>query len=176
MDINKIYKEAIKFAKKTTISDITITLPFISFSVQATDIEKKIAREIIIRVRDKRVITSFQCCPSCTEYAIISLNEIRAILIDKQVELNNVDSVLFLLIDFALDGIRNFMSNTENLKVSRHLETYKRLLQELREHLLRVFDQVSKIAELSMDFGCRSESAKEWDKKQYYISEGLMNG
>lgn len=51
--------------------------------------ERKVAREVVIRLADRRVLTSAECCDNCIDQALASLQEIRRIIVDKQVELSH---------------------------------------------------------------------------------------
>jgi hypothetical protein len=71
----------------TRLGAVTIRLPFVSFSVAPNDLEQRVAREVVIRTADRRVLNAFECCDSCIEQALASLQDIRRLLVDKQVEL-----------------------------------------------------------------------------------------
>ncbi len=106
IDISSILKRKIKQAVDS-VDGITITLPFISLNIIPDNKERKIAREIVIRLADKRVLNSYECCDSCIKHALASLHEIRVLLVDKQVELMDyTDSGLYLLVELILDSIR----------------------------------------------------------------------
>ncbi len=146
------------------VASATIKLPFVSFTIKPDATEKKVAKEIVIRLADRRVLNSFECCDSCIRNAISSLQEIRAILLDKQVELANMtDGVLYLLIEFMLEAIRQFFTFEEKLNIqedaSPHLSQYRRpetreqyfaALEMLRAHLHRCLLQVSTIADMKI--------------------------
>lgn len=42
------------------VGDVSFNLPFVSFSISPKDREKKIAREIVIRLHDKRVLSAWE--------------------------------------------------------------------------------------------------------------------
>jgi hypothetical protein len=166
-DVSSLADRARTFVGKH-IGGATISLPFLSFSVVPDDIEKKVAREILIRLKDKRVLCSQQCCHSCTELALKSLSEARATLVDKQVELSELtDGALFLLIDYMLVGIREFLTYEETLRVKSKVSHYRSStldssflqfrdeylssLEQLRAHLNRCLQQVATIADLPKD-------------------------
>ena len=112
-DFSEYYDKAKGLSKKVNLDGVTINLPFISLNFDTNDKDKKIAREIIIRLRDKRVLNSKECCDNCIKNALESLIDIRKFLVDKQVEINDVESPLFLLVDFTIYGIRQFLTYTE---------------------------------------------------------------
>lgn len=72
-----------------SVDGITITLPFVEVSVKPDKIEQRVAREVVIRLADRRVLNAFECCDACIDQALASLQEIRQITIDKQVELSS---------------------------------------------------------------------------------------
>jgi hypothetical protein len=168
-------KPPFKFDLKTQLKDarrklnmrvgsVSINLPFISFSVNPDDLEKRVAREIVIRLADRRVLNAFECCDDCIERALSSLQEIRHILVDKQVELSGItDSPLYFLIELQVEAIRQFLTFEQRLCQSTTLasspvgprsfhhppfvrEQYFAALEMLRAHLHRCLIQVSKIA------------------------------
>lgn len=99
------------------VGDITLNLPFISIDVSPKDKEKQIARELVIRLRDRRVLSQWECCDGCIEDALASLQEIRQTLVDKQVELAEMqDGPLYILIDAMAAGIRQFATYEELLR------------------------------------------------------------
>lgn len=99
------------------VGNVTLSLPFISIAVSPKDHERQVAREILIRLKDRRVLSSWECCDDCIERALVSLQEIRSLLVDKQVELADChDGPLYLLIDTMLSGIRQFLTFEETLK------------------------------------------------------------
>ena len=146
---------------KKRVDGITINLPFVTFSVRPDDIEQKIAQEIVIRLADKRVLNAFECCDSCVEQALTSLQNIRSLLVDKQVELSGyTDGALYLILELMLEGIRQFFTFEESLRVSstefpgefrtrmhrQELQPYFAALEMLRAHLYRCLAQVSAVA------------------------------
>jgi hypothetical protein len=151
------------------VGSVSVNLPFLSFSLNPDDLEKRIARELVIRITDKRVLNAFECCDTRIDQALSSLQEIRHILLDKQVELSGVlDSPLYLLIELQVEAIRQFLTFEQKLNeyasrdpllvesssgfkrpppVRRH---YFAALEMLRAHLHRCLVQVSKIADTTI--------------------------
>jgi hypothetical protein len=158
------------------IGSVSISLPFLSFSVNPNDLEKRIANEIVIRLADRRVLNAFECCDNCIDQALSSLQEIRRILVDKQVELSGImDSSLYLLIEIQVEAIRQFLTFEQKLNqtedhhghgqrrsVSQRdfnrssivREQYFSALEMLRAHIHRCLIQVSKIADTSLQIKC----------------------
>lgn len=81
-DMSMLLRKARRLMKKR-IDGVTISVPFLSFTITPDDLEQKAAREILMRLADKRVLNAFECCDSCVEYALASLQEIRSLLVEK---------------------------------------------------------------------------------------------
>ncbi|MDE2464490.1 MAG: hypothetical protein KGO02_12350 [Alphaproteobacteria bacterium] len=145
------------------LGDVTLNLPFISIAVSPRDTERQFAREIVIRLRDRRVLSAWECCDNCIDNALASLREIRKTLVDKQVELAELqDGPLYLLLDAMGAGIRQFMTFEELLRrdtdAPRHprfgefrrppdtRQAYFDALEVLRGHLSRCLGQIATIA------------------------------
>jgi hypothetical protein len=150
---------------KKHIDGVTIKLPFISFSVKPTDIEKKVARELLVRLPDKRVLSSKECCDNCIDNSLASLQEIRSILVDAQVKLTDFhDGGLYILVELMAEGVRQFITFEERIRVApmlkdiaesndlyRPIDTqheYFEVLKQLRFHLHSCLTQVSTIADM----------------------------
>ena len=149
----------------TRVGSVSISFPFLSFTLNPDDLEKRVAREIVIRMADKRVLNAFECCDSCINQALGSLQEIRGLLVDKQVELAGIpDGPLYLLIELQLAAIRQFLTFEQKLHTEDELkrlridtsnelrrsepvkEQYLAALEMLRAHLHRCLIQIAKIA------------------------------
>ncbi len=163
-DVSDLVQKARRHAKKR-IDGVTINLPFVSFSVRPDDLEQKAAREIVIRLADKRVLNAFECCDSCVEKALASLQEIRSLLVDKQVELSGqTDGAVYLLVELVLEAIRQFFTfeeglHRENLNFPGEfharmhradLEPYFAALEMLRGHIFRCLSQLAVIADTTV--------------------------
>ena len=184
-DISDLLKRARGQAHR--VGDVTINLPFVSFSVSPRDREEQIAREIVIRLRDRRVLSAWECCDGCIDNALASLREIRQILLDKQVELSDAqDGPLYLLLDAMLVGIRQFMTFEELLRRSpdapphprfakyclpEHRQGYFDGLELLRGHLSRCLGQVAAIAGMDAPSeGLIANYQGPWDERAYLPS------
>ena len=145
------------------LGDVTLNFPFVSIAVNPKDRERQVARELVVRLKDRRVLSAWECCDDCIDRALTSLQEIRQALVDKQVELSDVpDGPLFLLIDAMTLGIRQFLTYEELLKrrddapphprfrdFRRPADTrqaYFDALEILRGHLSRCLGQIAAIA------------------------------
>jgi hypothetical protein len=157
-----LHKARRTFQKR--VEGISISLPFLSFSVQPEDRERRVARELVIRLADRRVLNAFECCDGCIDQALASLQEIRALLVDKQIELADLsDGALYLLIDFMREGIRQFLTFEQQLggrdgsppyrgphRRREVQELYFAGLEALRAHLHRCLIQVAAIADMEI--------------------------
>jgi hypothetical protein len=132
------------------VDSVAINLPFLSVTAKPDHVERQAAREIIIRMSKKRVLNSHECCDTCIEVALQSLQEIRALLVDKQVVLmDRPDSVLFLLLDMMLVALNQFLTFTQRIGVldRQNQEAYFAALEVLRAHLYRCIAQIARIAD-----------------------------
>jgi hypothetical protein len=84
---DELFQKAQRLAKKHG-GTVTLRLPFISLAVNPDDVEKKVARELMVRLLDRRVLSSKECCDNCIDNSLASIQEIRKVLVDKQVELS----------------------------------------------------------------------------------------
>lgn len=144
-----------------SLGDITLNLPFVSVAVNPKDKEKQVARELVIRLKDRRVLTAWECCDGCIDQALASLQEIRRLLVDKQVELADVqEGPLYVLIDAMALGIRQFLTFEQRLtgagertvpassfwRPDETRQAYFDSLEILRGHLSRCLGQVATLA------------------------------
>ena len=67
-DLSKIFDRMRRLPK--AIDGVTINLPFVSVSVKPDDLEKQVAREVVIRMADRRVLNAFECCDDCIDRAL----------------------------------------------------------------------------------------------------------
>lgn len=156
-DFQSILSKRVKQAKDS-LDSITINLPFLSFSVKPKNKEKVVAKEIIIRLADKRVLNATECCDDCIKKALFSLQEIRNLLVEKQVELMDyTDTALYILIELILESIRQFFTYTDRNKIEsdfdlkfKRREIYFGALELLRSHIYRCLIQISKIASIKI--------------------------
>jgi hypothetical protein len=149
-----------------TVDGITISLPFVEISVKPDRTERKVAREVVIRLADRRVLTSNECCDNCIDDALTSLQGIRQIIVDKQVELSDkTDTALYVLLDSVRDSIRQFLTFEQRLskggavdhhksevsssrRAAQTRDLYFAALEMLRAHIHRTLLQVAKIADM----------------------------
>jgi hypothetical protein len=164
-DLSEVLKRANRLARKH-VGNITLSLPFVSVAISPKDREKKVAREIVVRLKDRRVLSASECCDNCIDQALISLQEIRRLLVDKEVELAEFqDGPLYLVIDAMTTGIKQFLTFEQRLKASvvpsaRRAKGIEREpdirqgyfdgLEILRGHLSRCLGQIAAIAGMKL--------------------------
>ena len=179
----------------TRIDGISISLPFLSFKVKPNDLEKRVAREFMIRMGNRRVLDAAECCDNCIDQALDSLREIRKLIEDKQVELADaMESPLYLLLEVQLEAIRQFLTFEQRLNDPRssksifvpqstdfrrppdEREAYFAALEMLRGHLHRCLIQVSRIGEVSLPrFADSMRYDEAWQLEAYEEMPQLAN-
>lgn len=158
------------------VDGVSIELPFLSITVSADDVERRVAREVVIRLADKRVLNAHECCDNCIEAAIASLQEIRSCLVDQQVELaDHHDGALFLLLEVMLEGIRQFLTFDQRLGRSPATRrVYFAALEMLRGHLYRSLSQVASIGQIQIPEIPDRMRYKAWEVEAYVEPESLQ--
>ena len=190
-DVSELVGKARRHVKKR-VDGVTINLPFVSFSVRPDDLERRVAREIVVRLADKRVLNAFECCDSCVEQALASLQEIRTHLVDKQVELSaHTDCALYLIVELMLEGIRQFFTFEERLRAAdpqfpgelhtrlhRHdLNSYFAALEMLRAHLYRCLAQIAVVANTKIPkISAHMRYENTWPLEAYEQPELIQQG
>ena len=156
-----------EFARRADGVSVTLSLPFLSFTAAPADIERRVAREVVIRMSDRRVLSAKECCDTCIDQALESLQSIRSVLVDKQVELAHLtDGPLYVLLEAMLEGVRQFLTFEQRLssqgddsgygdhcdfhRSHDQRESYFRALEALRGHLSRCLGQVAVIADVEL--------------------------
>ena len=151
------------------VGSVSINLPFLSFSLNPDDLEVRVARELVIRMADMRLLKASECCDNCIDDALDSLQRIRSTLVDKLVELSAMpDSPVYLLIEVKAEAIRQFL--TFEQRINHAVENweppigtpsdfrrepqaraqYFAALEMLRAHLYRCLLQMAKIGDISI--------------------------
>jgi hypothetical protein len=175
------------------VGEVTLNLPFVSIAVSPKDRERQVARELVIRLRDRRVLSAWECCDRCIDDALKSLGEIRQTIVDKQVELAEMqDGPLFLLLDAMALGIRQFMTFEELLRRNEDdpphpsfgdfhrppdtRQAYFDGLEVLRGHLSRCLGQIAVIAGMpALSEGVIAEYQGSWQLEAYREPRGLAD-
>ncbi|AXK42278.1 hypothetical protein [Erythrobacter aureus] len=176
---------------KGRLGDVTLNLPFVSIAVSPKDRERQVARELVIRLRDRRVLSAWECCDGCIDNALKSLGEVRQIIVDKQVELAELqDGPLYLLLDAMALGIRQFQTFEELLRRDDDAPPHPRFgdfhrppdtrqayfdgLEILRGHLSRCLGQIAAIAGMpALGEGVLAEYQGPWQLEAYHEPPAL---
>ena len=134
------------------VDGVSISLPFVSVSIKPDDTEQRVAREVVIRMSDRRVLNSFECCDDCIDQALASLQEMRRLLVDKQVDLSgHADGALYFLLEAMAEAIRQFSTFEQRLERSpEDRQKYFAALEMLRAHLHRVLRQISLVGSVKI--------------------------
>lgn len=124
--------------KSIKIESLSMGMPFLKVNFKiGSDIEKEIASEILIRSEDKRFLTSWQCCSSCTKNAIESVLEYRKFLVDQKVKLSKIKKAqLIKIVDYLLEEIKKFLSISEKCDVNKDQKYLSEQLEILRNNIL----------------------------------------
>jgi hypothetical protein len=152
------------------LTGISVNLPGVSLNLSFSDNDARVAREIVIRLRDRRVLSSWQCCPTCTAQAMLSLQEIRRLLVDKQVELAD-DSNLFPLVEMMLVGIRDFLTLAEQMELYHDHRPVSEAMEVLRRHLHRCLLQVARAGGAEPHVFHNVPFDPSWDSTDYVSDE-----
>ncbi|WP_420345390.1 hypothetical protein [Pelagibius sp.] len=173
------------FKKRAGEVTVSLSLPFISITASPADLERRIARELLIRLSDRRVLSGKECCDNCIDQSLESLQSIRAILVDKQVELSQLsDGSLYLLLELMLEGLRQFLTFEQRISTSQsnweggdhpdfhrppgQREMYFEALETLRGHLSRCLGQIAVIADMEVPkVGAIPSYQNAWPKEVY---------
>lgn len=167
------------------VGDVTLNLPLVSIAVSPKGRERQVARELVIRLQDRRVLSAWECCDSCIDDALKSLGEIRHTIVEKQVELAQLqDGPLYLMLDAMALGIRQFMTFEELLRRDDDAPPHPRFgdfhrppdtqqayfdgLEVLRGHLSRCLGQIAAIAEMPvLSEGIIANYQGPWELEAY---------
>ena len=174
-----------EFARRTDGVSVTLSLPFLSFTAAPADIERRVAREVVIRLSDRRVLSAKECCDTCIDQVLESLQSIRSVLVDKQVELAHLtDGPLYVLLEAMLEGVRQFLTFEQRLssqgddwgygghqdihRPHDQREAYFAALEALRGHLSRCLGQVAVIADVDLpSVGMIAAYRGDWPLEAY---------
>jgi hypothetical protein len=159
---------------------VSIRLPGLQITAKVDDVEKRVAGELVIRLADKRVLNAQECCDTCIEDSLESLQEIRRLLVDKQVELaKRSESLLYLLLEMMAAGIRQFLTFEQRLGLARGpsprspevRDSYFAALEALRAHIYRTMTQVAAVADITVPLMRYDET---WDLEAYDLGNAQL--
>ncbi|NQE61403.1 hypothetical protein [Caulobacter sp. RHG1] len=167
IDISSLLETAAR-GEAALYSPIAIDLPFLTLLVEPTGKDARLGRELLVRMRDRRVLDQNECCDDCIDRALVSLQEVRSALVAVQLELaKRPESPLALLTQLMAAAIRQFLTYEQRLNASAapardaprgdapeprprpweiH-QAYRDALERLRGHLNRCLGLIAVIAE-----------------------------
>jgi len=142
---------------------MTLVLPFVNVLVYPSAKERSVAAEIVLRVGDKRVLDSQECCDGCIDNALASLQDVRSRFGDARVALTGEKGALSGIIELMLCTIRQFLTFEQRLprtglprypgdefyRDDEVRQSYFDALEQLRGHLMRCLAVVAAIAEVN---------------------------
>jgi len=164
IDVRGLKARARRWIKKRVTSG-EINLGFITFQMETNDPERTGARELVIRLRDKRVFNASDCCDDCVKNSIESLQDVRQILVEAQVQLANLhEGQLFWLMDYVLVTLKAFLTWEERSRAGHphgdnpdqhyrdrdRTDAYIRQLDVVRAHTRAAFAAFAAIAEMDL--------------------------
>ena len=125
--------------KNIKLESLSIGIPFVNVNFQINDdLEKEIINEVLIRSEDKRFLTSWQCCASCTGNAIESVLEYRKFLLDQKVKLSKIQKSQFIqVLNYLLEEVKKFLSISEKCNIQRNQKYLSEQLEILRNNILK---------------------------------------
>ena len=162
IDIAELAEKSRRHLNKRVVGVEINTPPGLTFIVDPHDPEVTAARRVLIFMKDRRALNSQECCDNCIDRSLASLEKIREHIVAQQQELANLaDGVLYLMLEFLVDSIRQFSTFSERLEreyersdtgisdFQRHpdaREAYFAALNRLRRHLTDTLYQIRVIA------------------------------
>ncbi|HWY98035.1 MAG TPA: hypothetical protein VNY36_03015 [Bacteroidia bacterium] len=158
-DFKEFNPKGLLLKKKYKSGKVSICLPDnLEFSYTPKPEERNLAKEIFVFIRDKRVLNSEECCDNCVKNAMESLTEIRKFIVEmerKLIYVNDINSPLYLLLEYAGSGIRQFLTFTQFYDPKENLFEYQDALNKIRLHLLNTFDAINLIGGITEKYGHR---------------------
>ncbi len=187
IDVRQLIKKGRRNLNKR-IGSVQISTPAgISFRLEPHDPEVTMAKKILIYMRDRRVLKSQECCDNCIDRSLESLQKIRGYLVERQQELATLtDGALFLMTEFMLDAVRQFITYSEKLEIAyppsgssipdfrRSQEARERYfagLKRLREHCWQTLAQISHIAKTEIPEVPQNLKLDNWTTQNYVPSK-----
>lgn len=103
---------------------IEICLPHLSVCVSPSAGERSVAMQIAVRSANRSFLNRDECCLRCRDSALSSLREIEHMLVRQQTDLSvTPDGPVAILIDYMLEGIRQFTAFERAIGVSSETDS-----------------------------------------------------
>lgn len=160
-DVSDIVARVMRSPKASNTAT-AFTLPFVTVLADWSPLEHQIASELLIRLGDRRVLSSKECCDNCIDDALRSLQEMRSILLESRIELVGEQSgIMSHMIELMLTAVRQFLTFEQSLgsagmdkpepagefyRPYEDRQIYFDALEQLRGHLSRCMGQIAVIA------------------------------
>ena len=185
IDVRDSVRRAGRWANVRT-EGLVINTGFVSFRLTPLDCERTAARQLVVRLRDKRVFTASDCGDSCVQNSIDSLQGVREILVEAQAQLADLhDGQLFWLTDYARQTIRAFLTWEEQVRsaggvdrpVGEHYRDPKRTreyieqLDILRAHVRRAMTGIAGIANMELPPQGRAELELVMERRHLLLDD-----
>ena len=170
----KIYKTG---SSAKLVDSVSISFPFgICLNIKPSSSDKNIARETVIKLVDRRILNSKECCGSCIKDSVCSLKEIKSDTIKiKEKLIDNINSPLFYLIDYIVLGINSFLNFMERYSdnIEENKEIYFIALEIIRTHIANCLIEISKIGnyKINNEIYAFKNQNKVWEN-DIYTGEG----
>lgn len=189
IDLRKLLAE-MRRRFNSRVTGVEVNLPGLTFCLDPSDPEKKAAREIVIFLKDRRVLNSKECCDNCIDNSLASLLKIREFIVERQLQLGVLEfgasGPLYLLTEFTLEAVRQFLTYHEQLEREsagveiessvpdfrrpRDIrESYFEALNRLRSHLHQCVHQIRIIADIELPEV--PENLKDGWQADIYVTE-----
>jgi len=165
VDVRGLTSRARRWTNKR-VTKVEVNLGFIKFGLEVNDPERTAARELVFRLRDRRVLTAEECCGDCVRNSMVSLQEVRSSIVDAQEKLANLhDGQLFWLLDYILVTIRAFLTWEERSRVGQphggdveahykdfdNARRFRSQLDLVRAHARVALNAIGTVAEVDLD-------------------------
>jgi AcrR family transcriptional regulator len=163
------------------VEGVSINLPFLSVTLAPQQAERDAARELVVRLSDRRVLNASECCDNCIDEALASLQGIRQVIVEAQVALkDHSDGPLFLVLEAMLQGLRQFLTFVQRLDRSdpTQRQMYFDALEVLRGHLYRCLAQVATVAAMpipTIPAGMRYDEPWQLSAYEPLLSKGRID-
>jgi len=159
------------------IDNIGLSFPFgINIAFKPTSEDSDIARKTVIKLTNRRVLNSKECCGNCINESVKSIKEIKSDLVEIQLELaNRSKTPLFYYVDYiniAINSFLDFMErNSESVELNKDL--YFNALEKIRNHIGKCLKEIANIGSIEIDNSkyVYKSGNPEWVKTTYSESD-----
>ena len=163
--------------KKIEIENIGLSFPLgINIAFKPTTEDSDIARKTVIKLINRRILNSKECCGNCINESVKSLREIKSDLVGVQLELTNISKTpLFYYVEYINIAINSFLDFMErnSESVDQNKDIYFDALEKIRNHIGKCLKEIANIGSIEIDsskyvYKCGNP---EWIKSTYSDSD-----